>query len=138
MAADLQCPKCHKPLRREKTADGEMLACEHCGKSFARRAVAADTLTGTEACGPTSGATPADAPNRLGRFEVQGVLGRGAFGVVYRAYDQMLAREVALKVPAARSFESPQARARALREPKAAAQLRHPNIVPVFDAGFEA
>jgi len=49
----------------------------------------------------------------------------------------VLDREVALKVPRAAALESPEARARFLREPKAAAQLRHPNIVPVYDAGVD-
>jgi len=49
----------------------------------------------------------------------------------------VLDREVALKVPRAAVLESPEARARFLREPKAAAQLRHPHIVPVYDAGSD-
>ncbi len=56
---------------------------------------------------------------------------------MYRAYDPVLERDVALKVPRAVVLENPEARARFLREPKAAAQLRHPHIVPVYDAGSE-
>jgi len=73
----------------------------------------------------------------LGRFELRERLGAGGFGTVYRAYDTMLRREVALKLPHPGRFESDEARARTLREAQAAAQLYHPHIVPVYDAGSE-
>jgi tRNA A-37 threonylcarbamoyl transferase component Bud32 len=76
-------------------------------------------------------------PQKLGRFEIRSRLGAGGFGAVYRAYDPVLEREVALKVPRAAVLETPEARARFLREPKAAARLQHPHIVPVFDAGTD-
>ena len=71
----------------------------------------------------------------LGRFVVRDRLGAGAFGTVYRAYDPHLEREVALKVPNPGSMDTPKRVERFLREAKAAARLRHPHIVPVFDAG---
>lgn len=77
----------------------------------------------------------AGVPRKLGRFEIQERLGAGAFGAVYRARDPVLDREVALKVPHATTLQSESRRARFLVEAKAAAQLRHPNIVPVYEAG---
>ena len=74
------------------------------------------------------------APSRLGRFGIQEVLGEGAFGVVYRAHDPQLDRQVALKVPRMGLVETPEAAERFLREARAAAALHHPNIVAVFDA----
>lgn len=71
---------------------------------------------------------------RVGRFQIQSVLGRGAFGTVYRAYDPVLDREVALKTPRFTGDDS-QSEARFLGEAKAAARLRHPNIVAVFESG---
>src|SRR5579884_621745 len=72
---------------------------------------------------------------RVGRFEVRARLGAGAFGEVFRAFDPQLQREVALKVPHTGTLDSPSKVERFLREARAAAGLRHPHIVPVFDAG---
>jgi tetratricopeptide (TPR) repeat protein/tRNA A-37 threonylcarbamoyl transferase component Bud32 len=71
----------------------------------------------------------------LGRFALQKQLGEGAFGVVYQAHDPQLDREVALKVAKTGTLASSRQTERFFREARAAAQLRHPNIVPVFDAG---
>jgi len=74
-------------------------------------------------------------PSRIGRFEVRQRLSEGAFGVVYQAYDPQLDREVALKVAKSHMLNTEQRVKRFLREAKAAANLRHPNIVPVHDSG---
>lgn len=71
---------------------------------------------------------------QLGRFQLREVLGQGAFGRVYRAYDPQLDRMLALKVPIFHEDELKKA-ARFEQEAKSAANLRHPNIVPVFDSG---
>jgi WD40 repeat protein len=75
------------------------------------------------------------ALTRLGRFELRRELGHGAFGIVWLAHDPQLRRDVALKVPRAEALVSPEARARFLREARAAAGLDHPNVVPVYEAG---
>jgi predicted ATPase len=68
------------------------------------------------------------------RYRLDAELGCGAMGTVYGARDLMLERDVAVKVLTAEVL-SPETRARLLREARAAAQLSHPHIVPVFDAG---
>ena len=73
--------------------------------------------------------TAGSAPEKIGRFQIRTKVGAGAFGAVYRAYDELLDREVALKVPHAGAMASSAEKARSLREPKAAAKLRHANIV---------
>jgi len=72
----------------------------------------------------------------FGRYTVLGPLGRGAMGDVYAAYDPELDRKVALKILHARS-DGPDGRTRSrlLREAKAIARLRHPNVVVVHEAG---
>jgi WD40 repeat protein len=74
-------------------------------------------------------------PRRIGRYEIGEVVGRGAFGVVHRAFDTTLRRTVALKRPRPGSVEAPEAIERFLREARAVAGLRHPSIVGVHDAG---
>jgi WD40 repeat protein/serine/threonine protein kinase len=81
---------------------------------------------------------PPPRPERIGRFEVTACLGEGAFGRVYRAHDPQLDRTVALKVAKPSTLITRAHVERFLREAKAAAQLRHPHIVPVFDAGQDS
>lgn len=71
---------------------------------------------------------------QVGRFQVLCILGRGTFGTVYRAYDPLLDREVALKVPRF-AADDREMRERFHREAKAAARLHHPNIVTLFENG---
>ena len=73
----------------------------------------------------------------MAALRVHQSLGEGAFGVVYRAHDPQLRRHVALKLAKPGSLTSPQHVERFLREARAAAQLRHPHIVPVHDAGAD-
>jgi serine/threonine protein kinase len=73
-------------------------------------------------------------PQQIGRFSIRERLGAGGFGTVYRAYDPQLEREVALKIPQARALDE-EAMQRFLREARAAASLRHPHIVPIYDLG---
>jgi len=86
--------------------------------------------------GRTGGAL-SDVPERISHFKVTGFLGAGAFGRVYRGYDEHLEREVALKLAKAERLNEPDAVERFLREARAAARLRHPHIVPLYEAGQE-
>ena len=71
----------------------------------------------------------------LGRFRLLDILGEGQHATVYRAYDPILERNVALKVPREGLIRTAKALERFLGEAKALARLRHPRIVPVFEAG---
>jgi serine/threonine-protein kinase len=73
--------------------------------------------------------------SRVGEYEIQGEIGRGGMGVVYRAWQQSLQRTVALKMIPNAAFASSQDVARLRIEALAAARLQHPNIVPVYDVG---
>jgi ABC-type branched-subunit amino acid transport system substrate-binding protein len=68
-------------------------------------------------------------------YRVDSLVGRGGMGVVYRATDLSLDRPVALKLVAPELAEDEHFRARFLREPRLAASLDHPNVIPIYEAG---
>jgi tetratricopeptide (TPR) repeat protein/predicted Ser/Thr protein kinase len=76
----------------------------------------------------------ADLP-RISGYDVEGLLGRGGMGVVYKARQLRLNRFVALKMLITGAYAGPQERARFQREAEAVASLHHANIVSVYDVG---
>jgi hypothetical protein len=68
-------------------------------------------------------------------YRVESLVGRGGMGVVYRAWDLSLERPVALKLIAPELAQDERFRARFLREPRLAASLDHPGVVPIYQAG---
>src|SRR5262249_37477818 len=76
-------------------------------------------------------------PEMIGKFEVMELLGRGAFGMVYKARDPELERTVALKVPRTGYFNTQEEEQRFLREARSTAQLNHPSIVQIHEIGHE-
>ncbi len=76
-------------------------------------------------------------PSTLGKYELIEELGRGAMGVVYKARDPLIGREVALKTIRADFIGGSQTEAqeRFLREARSAGNLSHPNIVTIYEVG---
>jgi serine/threonine-protein kinase len=72
---------------------------------------------------------------RIGKYRVTGRIGRGGMGMVYRGYDEVLEREVAVKTLTAEANLDTESRRRFEIEAKAAARLQHPNIVTVYELG---
>lgn len=118
----LTCPYCLRGMPAPSLEEAHDVICPHCGKSVL---VVEETLSRHEA-----------VVGVMGRFDLLEHLGHGNFGDVWRARDTQLGRDVAIKVPR-RMPDSPVTRQMFLREAKAAAQLQHPNIVPVFEVGKE-
>jgi len=77
---------------------------------------------------PTPGTT-------LGAYRVEGQLGAGSMGEVYRAVDTGLNRKVAVKILSEKHRDSPELRQRFVREGRAVAAISHPNVVQVFATG---
>jgi eukaryotic-like serine/threonine-protein kinase len=71
----------------------------------------------------------------LGHYRVLAKLGEGGMGVVYRAHDERLDRDVALKVLPAHTLSDATARARLLREARLASKLNHPHVCTIHDVG---
>jgi serine/threonine-protein kinase len=78
---------------------------------------------------------------KLGKYEIQGELGRGTCGVVYKAYDPFVQRDVAIKVGIVEHTHDPEKTKKIQRdffaEAHAAGKLHHPHIISLFDAGIE-
>jgi WD40 repeat protein/tRNA A-37 threonylcarbamoyl transferase component Bud32 len=87
---------------------------------------------------PTVEVPPAPLPANIGRYRIDGILGVGASSIVYRAYDPKFQRAVALKVIRRAEAAGSEMQQRFERDAKIAAQLRHPNIVPLHDTGEHA
>jgi serine/threonine protein kinase len=87
-----------------------------------------DTSVETVAMSAASGV------RQLKHFRLMSIIGQGAFGTVWRAIDTRLQREVAVKIPRGDRFPS-QEISFFLREARAAAKLRHPNIVSIYEIG---
>jgi eukaryotic-like serine/threonine-protein kinase len=108
-------------------------------ESLLKAAETGDQLLDGSAMSSVAERGPALKPgDKLGSFEIVGMLGRGGMGEVYRARDLRLRREVAIKTLPS-SFAADRDRlARFEREARAASALNHPNIVSVHDIGNEA
>ncbi len=78
-----------------------------------------------------------EAEVRIGRYVVREEIGRGGMGIVYRAFDTELDREVALKLLLAGDGASEEQVRRFQREAQAAAKLSHPHIVATYDVGID-
>ncbi len=68
-------------------------------------------------------------------YQIHRPIGRGGMGLVYKATQSSTGRQVALKVLLEGPFAAPQSRKRFEREISLSAQLRHPNIIPIYDSG---
>ncbi|HEY8076036.1 MAG TPA: serine/threonine-protein kinase, partial [Labilithrix sp.] len=75
------------------------------------------------------------APELIAHFRIVEKLGQGGMGVVYRAKDEKLGRDVALKVVRSDAVGDDKARRRLLREARAAAAITHPNVATVYEVG---
>src|SRR5256885_13536921 len=71
----------------------------------------------------------------FGAYRIDALLGRGGMGVVYRAEDLRLGRNVALKLLPAEISEDQRFRERFLRESRLAASIEHAGVVPIYEAG---
>jgi serine/threonine protein kinase/formylglycine-generating enzyme required for sulfatase activity len=111
------CPHCHNPFVVVDDRSKEVL-CPGCGSSIR----VCDALMGTTAEGRC-----------LGKFQLLERVGLGSFGAVWRAHDTELDRIVALKIPHTGLLSSATDLERFHREARAAAQLRHPGIVTVYE-----
>jgi serine/threonine protein kinase len=86
---------------------------------------------------PTGAPAAFSTGPRTGRFRLLGEIARGGMGVVYRAHDEWLRRDVALKIMRSEYLGQPEAVERFLDEAQVGGQLHHPGIVPIHDVGVD-
>lgn len=72
---------------------------------------------------------------QIAHFQVQEALGLGGFGIVYRAYDSITRRDVAIKVPRMEVLATQELNSRFQHEAVAAAKLDHPNVIQIYECG---
>ena len=72
---------------------------------------------------------------RIGKYEIIGEIGQGGMGMIYRARDAVIGREVAIKVIQERALNVPEVRERFYREAQAAGRLAHENVMVIHDIG---
>jgi formylglycine-generating enzyme required for sulfatase activity len=119
----VRCPHCHSPIEILDDSSLSDIPCSSCGSSFSL--IRNDETTPYE---PQAAA--------IGHFVLKRKLGAGAFGTVWQAQDTELDRAVAIKVPRNGQLDANETE-KFFREARAAAQLRHPNIVSVHEVGRE-
>ena len=140
-----RCRHCERALAIDESLVGKAVRCPACRQAFT---VPTGNASEISTAGRNGGSLPelrsaasrngheppTSVSGRIARFELRRLLGEGGFGIVYLAWDPVLERDVALKIPkhvpgrslAARGF---------LSEARSAARLRHPGIVAVHESG---
>ncbi len=120
-ALKIRCPHCHNPVEVVDDAQFADVNCPSCGSNFN---LASETPTVTQR----------GAGTQIGHFELLESVGQGAFGTVWKARDTELDRIVAVKIPR-QALTGSEESEYFMREARAAARLRHPNIVAVHEVG---
>lgn len=116
----LRCPFCRNATTLVPDASSIEIECPSCGSNLSLIDKHAEAVQ----------------PVKIGHFELIERLGMGGFGTVWKAKDTALERMVAIKIPRVGQLTSEEAE-RFFREARAAAQIRHPNIVSVHEVGKE-
>ncbi len=117
--------------------------CTECGASFNTPAGSAP-FTGAAASGRTNPTPPRPPSESLigvtldGKYRIDGLIGAGGMGSVYRATRLMIGDQVALKLMRSELLADQHAVERFRREAQAAARLKHPNAVAIYDFGVSA
>jgi hypothetical protein len=115
----IRCPQCGQPCDADCETPWTELSCLLCGAEFSLGAQRNER---------------GDVIGHLAHFQILGRLGLGSFGTVWKAQDPQLDRTVAIKVPRQQHLSDVEAE-QFFREARAAACLRHPNIVAVHEVG---
>jgi serine/threonine-protein kinase len=127
--------------RLKRLMDAERAKAKHSPAKAAKAPAKKPVAAAPEPAAAPTPANDAPAAERLGRYQLEREIGRGAMGIVYLGRDTAINRLVAIKaIPLASEFsdaELVEARSRFFREAETAGRLNHPNIVTIYDVGEE-
>src|SRR5438874_584526 len=126
-------------MRGVRCASPSYRSCRSATRNKPRAFVQPDYVTSTSVR-PCIIMRDVNEPKSLGRYQIKGVLGKGAMGLVYDGLDPSLDRRVAIKTILTSTLDEATARQYSLRfkrEVRAVARINHPNIVQVYDFGTE-
>jgi serine/threonine protein kinase len=135
-----QCSRCGVRLKGKVAAAGRRRKCPVCGRRV-RVPSGSSILIAAELAASQPETAVLAAPRGpgeigwMGPYRVLEILGSGSTGIVFRAEDPQLQRQVALKVLRPAAAASPESRRRFLREARAVAALDHDHIVTIFHVG---
>jgi serine/threonine protein kinase len=130
----VRCPHCRQDTELEDGSSLATIVCTLCGSTFSLYADEETYVHGDSDTERTN--TYRHTARSVGHFQLVEQLGMGSFGAVWKAHDTELDRTVAVKIPRKGQLSQEETDA-FLREARAAGQLRHPNIVPVYQVGCE-
>jgi serine/threonine-protein kinase len=141
MDAERAKPKTAPPVADRTSPNPVLAAPATVAASTAAASAGAAFSAAASATGGANVTAAASAEQRLGRYQLEREIGRGAMGIVYLGRDTAINRMVAIKaIPLASEFsdaELVEARSRFFREAETAGRLNHPNIVTIYDVGEE-
>lgn len=128
MTQNKNCSKCGNEFLAANETDS---ACPKCLAQF----VMEPTAVNSQSPSGISNEPILSIGSKLGQYEIRAMLGRGGMGTVYKAFQPMLDRFVAIKILPAKLAVDQEFTTRFNREAKALAGLSHPNIVGIYDIG---
>ncbi|RYE02119.1 MAG: DUF805 domain-containing protein [Sphingomonadales bacterium] len=139
----MKCPNCQSDVPADARFCGECgQAMKQLGRNLAEPSPGPDlsglrTIDDMETRSPRSEQQRVMQPGEVfaGRYEVSQVIGEGGMGVVYRAHDKLTEKDVALKLIRADRLAGKDAVKRLIREGVTSRDIRHPNVVAVYDVG---
>ncbi len=144
IAAPLRCPACRKNYRIPSFDPGKRYACPACKGTLVvpassqptqvKQAGETDPLEFADRA-PHEAHVPRQIPVRLGRYFIDGEIGRGGMGVVYQGRQEHTERVVAIKMLLPGAQAGPDQLRRFRREVRAVAKLKHPGIVAIHEVG---
>src|SRR6266404_2276092 len=132
----LICSSCNSP----NTLDARF--CNNCGATLPRRKSVpdADTLVISSEGGVESQTQQGPLIGRIieSKYRIDGLIGAGGMGAVYESHRLLIGDEVAIKILHTERVVDPHASERFSREARAAARLKHPNAVSIYDFGVSS